>query len=202
MDLFSCHLITQSEHFWWGKTRIKRQRTKYGIRKMWMLFLDWYNRVCCLFHRQMSCTSKGHVSRADSPSVLCNILLQSYHINFLKQSLSFKVQLLVMQDLKRQSSWKMKGNFAINFISALATLWETDNFGVGSSSLSEFGVLDTTLAYRNMLRLILFFLMQVLLLEEFLGKSSSCGTQTWWWIQQGATKGTDYVFYSREGLQT
>lgn len=104
---------------------------------------------------------------------------QSYHINFLKQSLSSKVQLLVMQDLKRQSSWKMKGNFAINFISGLATLWETDNFGVGSSSLSEFGVLDTTLAYRNMLRLIPFFLMQVLLLEEFLGKSSSCGTQTW-----------------------
>lgn len=60
----------------------------------------------------------------------------------------------------------MKGNFDINFISGLATLWETDNFGVGSFSLSEFGVLDTTLAYRNLLILIPFFLTQMLLLEE------------------------------------
>lgn len=43
-------------------------------------------------------------------------------------------------------------------MSALTADWETDNFSVGSSLLSEFGELDTTVAYRNLLRLFNSFL--------------------------------------------
>lgn len=51
-----------------------------------------------------------------------------------------------------------KGNLAVNFISAFATDRETDNFSVGSSLLSEFGILGTMAPYRILLRLFNSFL--------------------------------------------
>jgi len=62
----------------------------------------------------------------------------------------------------------------------LATDWETDNFSVGSSLLSEFGVLDATAVYRSLLRLFNSFLpnagaaLQIAFGEKFL-----CAAQKW-----------------------
>lgn len=109
---------------------------------------------------------------------------------FLKWSLSFKVQLLVMEDLKETKFLGNESESCHKLYQWLGNPLDTDKFGVGSL-LSEFGVLVTTLAYRNMLRLFNSFLPDA---GAASGRVFGEEFQLWNTEMVMDTAGTDYVF--------